>query len=71
MLLINPLFRNQDDAVTAAHKCNCICNGSTPNQHDNTGDRAWWWGVPDCGCGCNSNITDNKERNTTRASDGS
>lgn len=40
MLVINPLFRNKDDAVTAAHKCNCICNTGTPDQHDKTGDRA-------------------------------
>ncbi|MEK4852948.1 hypothetical protein NST04_24055 [Paenibacillus sp. FSL H7-0756] len=71
MLVVNPLFRNQDNAVTAAHRCNCICNVDTPNQHDNTQDRAWWWFVPDCGCGCNSNINENKERNTTSASDGS
>lgn len=71
MEVINPLFRNQGDSGTAAHACNCICNVDTPNQHDNVGDKAWWWFVPDCGCGCNSNIPNNDTYNSNKADAGS
>ncbi|MCM3702177.1 hypothetical protein [Paenibacillus macerans] len=71
MQVVNPLFRNQGDSMTAAHKCTCICNIDTPNQHDNTGDKAWWWGVPDCGCGCNPDISRNETSNSTKANENS
>ncbi|WP_339221353.1 hypothetical protein [Paenibacillus sp. FSL H8-0332] len=56
MEVVNPLFRKQDNAVTAAHACNCICNEASEN-HSSGSWRGWVWGGGPCGCACNSTET--------------
>jgi len=67
MEVVNPLFRKQNNAVTAAHACNCICNVDSGN-HDSGHRSGWWWGGGPCGCACDGSDT-NKNANSAKAKD--
>lgn len=59
--VVNPFKRSEEDFVTAANLCNCVCNVALDNNSSGIWSSRLTLNIA-CGCACNSS-KDNKSAN--------
>ncbi len=62
--VVNPFKRSEEDFVTAANLCNCICNAVKDNNSSGIWASRLTFNIV-CGCACNSS-DDNKQANNSK-----
>lgn len=63
--VVNPFNRKEEEFVSAANLCNCICNKANDNNSSGRWVSKFTFNIV-CGCACNSDIADNKSANNNK-----